>query len=80
MTKNLLARAAERYREKYELSNHAVEDFQQAIGFLNALRRIHVVLNERDEAEEIKKKTDVWTAKLKEDVRKKKAALDNEPR
>jgi hypothetical protein len=77
MTKNLLARAAERYREKYELSNHAVEDFQQAIGFLNALRRIHVVLNERDEAEEIKKKTDVWTAKLKEDVRKKKEAQDN---
>jgi hypothetical protein len=72
MTKKLLARAAKRYREKYELSNHVAGDFQRAISFLNALRRIHIMLNERDKAEVIKKKTDVWTARLKEDIRKKK--------
>jgi hypothetical protein len=67
MVKKLLARAAKRYRERYELSTHLPEDFQRGINFLNALRRIHIILSERGEAEELKKTVDAWTAKLSQD-------------
>jgi hypothetical protein len=69
--KRLLAEAADRYREKYELSTNEPEDFMQGIYFLGALRRIHILLGEREDAEMIKKKQDVWTAKLKTDSKKK---------
>ncbi|MDR1352881.1 MAG: hypothetical protein LBK05_06320 [Treponema sp.] len=72
MAKRLLAQAAERYREKYELSSQISEDFQQAINFLNALKRLHILLNERSDAEEIKKTVEAWSNKLKEDIRKKR--------
>jgi hypothetical protein len=70
--KRLLAQAAERYREKYELSSRNTEDFQRAINFLNALKRFHVLLGERSDVEEIKKTVEVWSNKLKDDIRKKK--------
>ncbi|MDR0710422.1 MAG: hypothetical protein LBF77_10195 [Spirochaetaceae bacterium] len=70
--KKLLMQAAERYREKYELSSRNTEDFQQAINFLNALKRFHTLLNERSEAEEIRKTVEVWNNKLKDDLRRKK--------
>ncbi|MDR0452309.1 MAG: hypothetical protein LBH15_04640 [Treponema sp.] len=75
MVKKLLARAAERYREKYELSSQITEDFQQAINFLNALKRLHILLNERSDAEEVKKTVEVWSNKLKEDIRKKRGSV-----
>jgi len=55
--KRLLSQAADRYREKYELSTNRIDDFKLAINFLGALRRIHVLLSERDEAETVKKNT-----------------------
>jgi hypothetical protein len=70
--KKLLAQAAERYREKYELASRNTEDFRQAINFLNALRRLHILLGERSDAEEIRRTVEVWNNKLKEDLRKKK--------
>jgi hypothetical protein len=70
--KKLLAQAAEHYREKYELSSRDTEDFQQAINFLNALKRFHILLNERSEVEEIRKTVEVWNNKLKDDLRRKK--------
>ncbi|GHT97144.1 hypothetical protein FACS1894142_0980 [Spirochaetia bacterium] len=69
--KRLLTEAADRYREKYELSTNEPEDFMQGIYFLGALRRIHILLGEREDAEMIKKKQEVWTAKLKTDSKKK---------
>ncbi|MDR1411444.1 MAG: hypothetical protein LBI91_04495 [Spirochaetaceae bacterium] len=74
MAKKLLAQAAERYREKYELSSQISEDFQQAINFLNALKRLHILLNERSDAEEIKKTVEAWSNKLKEDIRRKRGS------
>jgi hypothetical protein len=72
--KRLLALAAERFREKYELSSHMTEDFQQAINFLNALKRLCILVDERSEAEELKRTVEVWGNKLREDIRRKKGA------
>lgn len=69
--KRLLMQAADRYREKYELSTNRIDDFKQAINYLGALRRIHILLGERDEAETVKKKQDIWSAKLEADQKKK---------
>lgn len=74
LIKALLNKAANRFREKYELSSHIIDDFRAAINILNALRRVHILLNENREAEMIKKKSDTWSAKLDsdEDVKKGK--------
>jgi hypothetical protein len=67
-SKKLLAKIADRYREKYELSGSVPDDLKQGINFLNALRRIHILLGESDAAELAKKKADVWAAKLDADI------------
>jgi hypothetical protein len=71
LAKKLLMQAADRYREKYELSTKRIDDFKQGIAFLSALRRLHVVLGDRDKAEMVKKKQDAWSVKLDADLKKK---------
>ena len=76
LVKKLLLRAAERYNEKYESPGSRIDDLKTAIQFLNALRRIHSHLGERENAEALKKKADSWAVKLEMDMQKKeKAAL-----
>jgi hypothetical protein len=70
LIKKLLMQAADRYREKYELSTNRIDDFKQGINFLSALRRIHVLMGDRDEAETVKKKYEIWSAKLEADIKK----------
>jgi len=70
LIKKLLLQAADRYREKYELSTNLIDDFKMAINFLNALKRIHILLGERESAETLKKKADIWSAKLELDMKK----------
>jgi hypothetical protein len=70
LIKELLAQAADRYREKYELSSNSIEDFKMGINFLSSLRRIHVLLGNRDEVGLTKKKLDTWTAKLEADMKR----------
>ncbi|MDR1106077.1 MAG: hypothetical protein LBL44_06950 [Treponema sp.] len=70
MLKKLLMQAADRYREKYELSTTRIDDFKMGITFLLALRRIHIILGEREEAETLKKKIDIWSVKLEADKKK----------
>ncbi|MDR2029740.1 MAG: hypothetical protein LBP93_09425 [Treponema sp.] len=70
LVKQLLAQAADRYREMYELSTHRIDDFRMGIHFLDALRRIHTVLGDREEADLLKKKSDIWSAKLEADLRR----------
>jgi len=69
--KRLLSLAADRYREKYELSTNRIDDFKLAIAYLGALRRINVLLGDREEAETVKKKSEIWSAKLEADQKKK---------
>ena len=70
LMKKLLVQAADRYREKYELSTNRIDDFRMGIHFLNSLRRIHVLLGERDNVETVKKKVEIWSSKLEVDLKK----------
>ena len=70
LVKKLLAQAADRYREKYELSTGQMLDFKTGISFLSALRRIHIILSEAEDAESIKKKLAIWKTKLETDIKK----------
>ncbi|MCL2834818.1 MAG: hypothetical protein FWD78_16735 [Treponema sp.] len=70
LIKKLLMQTADRYREKYELSTNRIDDFKMGINFLNALRRLHTILGERNDADTVKKKTDIWSAKLELDIKK----------
>jgi len=74
LVKKLLFISADRYREKYELSTGQILDFKTGISFLAALRRIHIVLAEREDAEEMKKKWTIWSAKLDTDQKKQEEA------
>ncbi|MFW5802195.1 MAG: hypothetical protein ACOCVC_09195 [Spirochaeta sp.] len=67
IVKNKLGHAADRYREKYELSTNRIDDFKIAIQYLMALRRLHMQLGETAEAEKVKKKIDVWKNKMESD-------------
>jgi len=70
LVKKLLLQAADRYREKYELSTGQTLDFKTGINYLAALRRIHIVLAENEESQEIKKKLSIWSQKLETDQKK----------
>lgn len=70
LTKRLLQKSADRYREKYELSTERIDDFKVAIAYLAALRRLHMLLGEPQHAEVVKKKFDVWKQKMETDERK----------
>jgi len=70
LVKKLLLQAADRYREKYELSTSRIGDFKMGITFLSALRRFYILLNDRDEADATKKKLEIWSTKLENDLKK----------
>ena len=74
MIKKLMLQAADRYREKYELSTNRIDDFKMGINFLNSLRRIHSLLGERENAETLKKKAEIWSSKLEMDIKKQEEA------
>jgi len=70
LAKHLLSQTADRYREKYELSANHIDDFQMAINFLSALRRLAIVTGDQVEAVNVKKKLDIWNVKLATDMEK----------
>ncbi|MGP1594189.1 MAG: hypothetical protein ACTTH8_02970 [Treponema sp.] len=72
LVKRLLMQAADKYREKYEMATSSLDDFRLAIQYLSALYRIHIILNERNAAEEVKKKIDIWSDKMEKDTQRKK--------
>jgi len=74
LMKKLLLQAADRYREKYELSTNRIDDFKMGIHFLNSLKRIHILLGERSDAETLKRKADIWASKLEVDMKKQEEA------
>jgi hypothetical protein len=73
LIKRLLIQSGNQYRIRYELFSHNIIDFIRGIGFLKALRRIHILLGEKNEAEIVKKKIDIWSVKMETDLRKKGA-------
>lgn len=70
LARELLQQAADRYREKYELSTMRIDDIKLGISFLAAVRRIHIVLGEADHADVVKKKADIWRAKMEADIKR----------
>ncbi len=72
LVKKLLAKCADKYREKYEVATNTVGDFRTAIQLLEALKRIHLILNEPKELEEVKRKLEIWNTKLENDIKKGK--------
>jgi hypothetical protein len=70
LSRDLLQQSADRYREKYELSTHRIDDIKTAINFLSAIRRLHIVLGESDQADVIKKKAEIWRSKMEDDLKK----------
>ncbi len=70
LAKRLLDSAANRYREKYELSTHHIDDMKLAINYLSALRRLHILLSESDEMDVIKRKIEIWKNKMESDMKK----------
>ncbi len=71
LVKKLLAQTADKYREKYEVATNTIGDFRTAIQYLNALKRIHLILNEHRELDEIKRKLEIWNEKMEKDLKKK---------
>jgi hypothetical protein len=68
--KKMLSEAADRFHSRYMLATKRHEDIWKAGNFLNALRSLHLILNERDEAEAVKKKYDSWLGALESEERK----------
>jgi hypothetical protein len=74
LVKKLLQQSADRYREKYELSTMRLDDIKKAILFLAAMKRLHALLGEVEEAEVVKKKMEIWKTKMEDDQRKQETA------
>ena len=72
LCKELLQNAADRYREKYELSTLRLDDMKLAISCLGALKRLHTLIGEDDGDDVVAKKIDVWKTKMDADERKSK--------
>jgi hypothetical protein len=70
LVKKLLTLAADRYRDRYELSTNRVNDFEMGIRFLHALRRFLLVFGDREEAWTVKRKLDIWETKLNKDIQR----------
>jgi len=74
-----LTLAADRYRNKYELTNKRVDDMKCALSLLAFQKRLAIVQNDAELADLCSKKYDSWNKKLKEDFdeedRKSKEAL-----
>jgi hypothetical protein len=68
--KKMLNNSADRFYSRYALVKKRGEDMQKAINFLSALGRIHVLLNEKSELEEIRKKVEHWQNMLDNNTRK----------
>jgi hypothetical protein len=77
LVKGLLAKSADGYRQKYELSTGRIDDFKLAIRYLSALRRLNILLGDSTEAENIKKKIDVWKTKMDNDRKRQESSGTN---
>jgi hypothetical protein len=73
LARELLQQSADRYRQKYEMGSLRVDDIKAGINFLSAVRRLHVVLGEGEQAEVVRKKAEIWKAKMEDDLRKAEA-------
>jgi len=69
LVKELLDKASRRYREKYELTTHSMEDMKKAIAYLRALKRIHILFRENSDVQSVSKRIELWSHKLEADMK-----------
>lgn len=67
LVRKLLDDSATEYRDKYELASRRIDDIRNAINLLLAERRLLILIGEKDDAEEIKKKALVWKERMDAD-------------
>lgn len=65
--RELLRKSAQEYRARYELTTFARDDFNRAIEFLLAAKRLAILLNNNQEASDLDKEITVWQAKMEKD-------------
>ncbi len=71
LCKDTLKDAAQQYRTKYEQSTKATGDLLKSIELLTALRRIHVLFGESDDASKIKMTIDALRQRIEDDEKQK---------
>jgi len=70
--KEMLEKAAQKYRTKYELSTPQDSmDMNKAINLMEALMKIHNILGENDQMLEVKKTVEKWREKLEIDLKRR---------
>ena len=60
LVKTLLNTSAEDYRRKYEIATNDVADIKTATRYLEALKKIHIILGEDKLVEDVKTKLKIW--------------------
>ncbi len=71
LAKDSLTEAAKQYRTKYELSAKSREDLKKSIELLEALRKIHMIMGESDDADKLKTTIDAARFTLEAGDKKK---------
>ncbi|WP_028974847.1 hypothetical protein [Spirochaeta cellobiosiphila] len=67
LARQWMVHSADRYREKYEMSTHRIDDFKTAIKYLEALRRLSSILRRPKDVDEFKRRVDIWSQKMEAD-------------
>ena len=80
LVKRLMQEAADKYRQKYELSTSRIDDFKTAIDYLAGLRRLHIVMGEADDSEASKKKIEIRRTKMEADSKRSEQKARQKPR
>jgi hypothetical protein len=71
LAKESLEEAAKQYRTKYEISSKSREDLKKSIEILEALRKVHVVMGESNDADKLKTTIDAAKQTLEAGDKKK---------
>lgn len=70
MVRKNLDLSAKEYRDRYELATHRIDDMRAALNYIGAGRKIAMIIDEKNDAEEMKKRYQVWREKLESDQKK----------
>ena len=76
LAKKSLMVAADAFRDKYELSTNELNDLRTGMNFLSALRRLNLMLGDKEGAEVAKKKYDVWASKYEHKLKDESKSKD----
>ena len=73
LTQKLLQDAADGYRMKYEMATKRADDFRLAISFLGALQRLSLLLGRQKEANEFKKRSEIWRRNMESESKRQES-------